>query len=182
MATHEYWPLRFELMAVVLPAMAATALHASLALVVGSRLYKRRRRLRARLDDAGTAALEFAVAFPFFLMAVLMTVQSALLLNAYVVVDYAAFCAARSAAVWVPTDLSGEAAYALGGTDATTSEKLRRVHTAAVLAVLPISPRATTFRFGLIPRRASGPAHPDAVRELASAVSRTQQAGVAYGR
>ncbi|MCX5866454.1 MAG: pilus assembly protein [Proteobacteria bacterium] len=53
-----------------------------------------------RQDQAGQAMVEFAIAFPVLLLLVLAIIQLALLFNAKQVVTYAAFTAARSAAVY----------------------------------------------------------------------------------
>ncbi len=55
-----------------------------------------------RREESGTAMLDFVLTFPFFTMVVLLVVQVALIINARVVVAYAAYTAARSAAVNVP--------------------------------------------------------------------------------
>jgi hypothetical protein len=76
--------------------------------------------------EGGTAVLDFVLTLPFFAMSVMIVVQTALLVNARLVVGYAAFAAARSAVVWVPAgDLDVAREHA---TDA------------AALACLPISP------------------------------------------
>jgi hypothetical protein len=98
------------------------------------------------------------------------------------VVDYAAFCAARSAAVWIPSAVRGEEANTLAGATPDSSEKVRRAHTAAAIALIPISPRASTFRFGLIPRSASVGGEGADLRRLADAVQANIRSGVSYGR
>jgi hypothetical protein len=182
MAHVEYSLLRPELMLRLLPLVLGVTASMLLAYGTARLLTSRVGRLRLRLDNRGTTELEFAIALPVFLISVLTTAQAALMLNAHLVVDYAAFCAARSASVWVPRDLRGEAAHTLASTDPNSSEKMRRVHMAATLAAIPISPRATTFRFGLIPRLPGTDADATTIGRLARAIHQNEQAGIAYGQ
>lgn len=84
--------------------------------------------------DEGGAMVEFALVLPFLLMIVLVMVQSALLMGGQLCVNYAAFCAARSAAVQVPRDMGLNEPPNWPG-----DRKLERIRLAAVWAVLPIS-------------------------------------------
>jgi len=97
-----------------------------------------RQRLRPRGED-GAAILEFVMVLPIGLMLVLVIVQSSLLMVGNLCVHYASYCAARSAIVNVPADLSPTEPPNFVSDDATASGKLRRVHVAAVWAVLPVS-------------------------------------------
>lgn len=84
--------------------------------------------------DAGGAMVEFALVLPFLLMIVLVMVQSALLMGGQICVNYAAFCAARSAAVQIPADMGmSEPPNYLG------SRKAERVRIAALWGLLPVS-------------------------------------------
>lgn len=140
----EYSVWRLELIRSLLPYGVTLIGCAALTTLCGSGLLGRVRRLRLRrLTDTGTSELEFALAFPVFLAMVLITIQMALLVNATLVVDYAAFCAARSAAVWLPQDLPGEGTYSVANPDRSDSEKWSRIRGAATLATLPLSPRLT---------------------------------------
>ncbi len=103
-------------------------------------------RRRWRPDERGTSELEFTIALPVFLVSVLTVVQVALMVNAYLVVDYAAYCAARSAAVWLPQSTPGEPERQLAADEEDTSEKRSRIRRAAAIAVLPIAPRLSRFR------------------------------------
>ncbi|MDY6913274.1 MAG: TadE family protein, partial [Planctomycetota bacterium] len=86
----------------------------------------------------GAAIIEFALALPIALMLVLIMIQSTLLMAGQLCVNYAAFCAARSAVVYVPADNSpGEPPLVVAETVA--SAKLLRIKSAAVWAVMPIS-------------------------------------------
>ena len=97
----------------------------------------------------GSSELEFALALPIFLLSVLTTVQVALMVNARLIVDYATFCAARAAVVWLPQNTRTEPPFVLLPVESDQSEKRARIERAARLAVLPISPRISRFRFGL---------------------------------
>jgi len=99
-------------------------------------------RRRYRFDgQSGTAIIEFALVMPIGLFLVLLMAQSAMLLVGHLCVHYAAFCAARSAVVYVPadfTDTSGEEPnYVID--DAMSSPKMGAIQRAAAWAVLPIS-------------------------------------------
>ncbi|MBN1395774.1 MAG: pilus assembly protein [Pirellulales bacterium] len=65
----------------------------------------RLRRLHA--DQRGSSqSLAFVLTLPLFVMVLLLIVQVGQLMIAQMVVEYAAFAAARAAAVWIPADLS----------------------------------------------------------------------------
>lgn len=66
------------------------------------RASRRNRRKFAPADDSGAAILEFALAFPFALMIVLIMIQTSLLMGGNVIVHYSAYCGARSAIVQIP--------------------------------------------------------------------------------
>jgi hypothetical protein len=86
----------------------------------------------------GAAILEFALVLPIAMALVLVMVQCSLLMGGNLCVHYAAFCAARSAVVYVPDDFSpGEPPNLVS--EARWSGKLRRIRDAAVWAVFPIS-------------------------------------------
>jgi len=97
-----------------------------------------RNRLRRRSQD-GSAILEFALALPFAMMLVLLMAQSSLLMVGNLCVNYSAYCAARSAIVNVPDDLSPNEPPNVVDSDPTASGKMRRLQVAAVWAVLPVS-------------------------------------------
>lgn len=145
-----YSLFRIDLAARLAPTVAI-ALAAAGAAVAAGLYVKRMVTPTRRIDgECGTTELEFALALPVFLVSVLTVVQMALMVNATLVVDYAAFCAARSAAVWLPQDTPGEAAHTIAATPSNASAKWTRIRGAAVLAVTPISPRITSFRFGIV--------------------------------
>lgn len=94
------------------------------------------RRLRA--SGSGAITFEFLIALPVLATTFAVLVQLIILLHARNIVDYAAFCAARSAAVWLtrgdPETLMGVPLEGGG------SEAARRIHHSAALACLPLSP------------------------------------------
>jgi TadE-like protein len=73
--------------------------------------------------------LDFVLTFPFFVMILLIVIQFALMVNARIVVSWAAFAAARSAVVW---------------TDEGLEEANRRAQQAAAVACTAISPSELT--------------------------------------
>lgn len=136
-----YTMLRWEFLATILPIVIACLLTFAATVLCGRTLALRvRRRRTQRLNDLGTVELEFAFAFPVFLMMILITIQMALMINASLVVDYAAFCAARSAAVWLPYQLPDEDANTIRA-DKSGRGKWERIRRAASIACLPIAPR-----------------------------------------
>ena len=106
--------------------------------VVGTAMVHLGRRHRAGLsaDARGVAVLEFALVFPIALTIVLIMVQTALLMTGNLLVNYAAYCAARSAVVWIPRELPDEPRNVVVADD-DASDKFRRIRRAAVLAVMP---------------------------------------------
>jgi len=81
---------------------------------------------KLRKEESGQAMVEFAVVFPVVFLLCLVIMQTFLLLTARQVVNYAAYCAARSAIVFLPD--SGNAA---------AKKKAER---AAIIACWSISP------------------------------------------
>ncbi len=101
-------------------------------------------------SEDGTAILEFALVMPVMLSLALLMVQSSLLMGGYMCVNYAAFCSARSAIVYVPANLSGyygddrfadelEGPNNLNVSMPSLSRKLEHIRSAAVWAVMPVS-------------------------------------------
>jgi len=79
-----------------------------------------------RKDENGQAMVEFVVVFPVVFLLCLVIMQTFLLLTARQVVNYAAYCAARSAIVFFPE-----------GGNAAAKKKAKR---AAIIACWSISP------------------------------------------
>jgi hypothetical protein len=91
---------------------------------------------RPRSARSGSTTLEFTLAFPAFLVSVFTAAQTALLMHAQVVVDYAAFTAARSASVWIGPMAASEHFDRSSGVDEARARVLR----AATLTCVAISP------------------------------------------
>ena len=94
---------------------------------------------RRRRAQHGTILLEFALVLPIALTLVLVMAQSSLLMVGNLCVNYAAYCAARSAIVQVPDNLAPAEGPNVIGVDPYSSPKLLRIQSAAVWAVLPVS-------------------------------------------
>lgn len=91
--------------------------------------------------QSGSSAVEFVLVLPALAVLLLMILQIALIVQAKFVVNYAAFCAARSAIVIIPDDVSGRPAESrnqIGHPD--TSEKTEIIHRSAALPLSAISP------------------------------------------
>lgn len=131
------------LAAACLFAGAKLAIATGRALVLGAQAL---RPGRARMGDSGQAMTEVAVSFPVLLITTLILMQLALMYQAKNVVTYAAFSAARAAIVWIPATAEGEGKHTItidGG------EKWDKIHQAAAMACVPISPRASVVLDGL---------------------------------
>jgi hypothetical protein len=102
---------------------------------------------RAQRAQSGTATLEFIMAMPLILLLITLVLQYMLALHTRTIVNYAAFSAARSAAVWLPRESEapplGEELMGQG------TEGAVRVHHAAALPCTAISPADQGL--GLIP-------------------------------
>ena len=114
-------------------------------------------------DQGGTAAIEMAFVFPLGLMIFLLVIQAALVFNANMIVHYAAFAAARTTIVVVPLNLANDPTFPekrnwVRNPDVASvpkSEKLEIIRRAAIMAVMPISAKASG---GLTPLDAGGTA------------------------
>jgi len=136
------------------PQLAVAAACLFMTVLMGARLWIfLRGRRRLRLDESGGLSEELVLGFPFFVLFLAVTIQLILMVNARIAVNYAAFVTARSASVWVPACYNGEPPNtvrltsqdpsqnaALTGPNESTSSKLDRIRSAAVLACAPISP------------------------------------------
>ena len=93
-------------------------------------------------DESGASAVEFVLVLPALAVLLLMILQIALLVQAKFVVNYAAFCAARSAIAVipdrVPVSRPPESRNHLGNPE--TSEKVEIIHRSAALPLTAISP------------------------------------------
>lgn len=117
MILHSLWPWLFAL-------AALGAAGVRLACALPSPAVRPPWREVARREDGGTVMLDFILTFPLFVIIVLTVVQLALLINARLVVSYAAFAAARSAVVWLPEGIGAAQEHA---------------ERAAALACIPVS-------------------------------------------
>ncbi len=92
-------------------------------------------------NESGTSAVEFVLVLPALAVLLLMILQIALIVQAKFVVNYAAFCAARSAVVVIPDDVAGrpsEPRNRIGNPD--SSEKVEIIQRSAALPLTAISP------------------------------------------
>ena len=127
------WPL--TMLAIVL---------ALIAVRLGRAIARSHRPLQTRQHDpqSGTSAVELVLVLPPLTVLMVMILQIALIVQAKFVVNYAAFCAARSAIVIIPDAVSGnginEGHNYIGNPD--RSEKLEIIHRAAALPLTAVSP------------------------------------------
>lgn len=117
-------------------ALAAASL---LFLALGVRAWLRLGGGWARRQDpqAGTATIEFALAFPIILFLALLLIQTTLLMAGQFFIHYAAFAATRAALVQVPSDQPGEPANVI--VPLAGSPKQEAIHRAAAVALAPVS-------------------------------------------
>ena len=186
MPADAYSVFRAELWWRLLPLICGVTAAAFATVAIAQKLASRARLRMRPLGVGGTAEMEFALAFPSFLMSVFVTVQMTLMINANLVIDYAAFCAARSAAVWLPRDHGGREGpneiVAAESSRWQDSEKWQRIHRAATFAVIPISPRLSRFRFGFDIPALNPPFNPRSLEELAAAADASLARGPGLGR
>ncbi len=112
-------------------------------LIRAGRLVRRARSTGARSGQDGVAMIEFALVLPIALILSLIMAQSALLMVGHLCVHYSAYCAARSAIVYVPLGYEpgrGE------GRNVLNSAKLSRIKDAAVWAILPVASSSKHLR------------------------------------
>lgn len=105
-------------------ALLASRLGARLPLGARVREVTRPRRFFSQGERA-SVLFDFVLTFPLFLMIVLIIVQMALMINARLVVGYAAYAAARSAVV---------------NSDGSVEKARRQAEAAAAIGILPIAP------------------------------------------
>lgn len=104
----------------------------------------RRRCGRATMaGESGQAVIEFLLLVPVLATTCAIAIQLLMLLHARAIVDYAAFSAARSAAVWLPA--SGLESYLGRELRDRESDGARRIHMSAALACVPVSPKLSAF-------------------------------------
>ncbi|MCG3180087.1 MAG: hypothetical protein BIFFINMI_02441 [Phycisphaerae bacterium] len=114
-----------------------------------------RRGMRARgrsllRDTGGSVMMEFTLLLPVAVVVSLIMIQAMLMMTATILVNYAAFNAARAAIVWIPQDLSGnvpqdyvaEPANVLAD-EQVASRKFEMIRLAAAETLLPIAGTST---------------------------------------
>lgn len=147
-AAHTFTPFTKSFLRSVAPqAVALVAL-----LLLGARLAATLARAcgRAREEgprgaESGASVVEFALVLPLLLIILLLVLQIALLVQAKFVVNYAAFCAARSAVVTIPAKIFSERTgrYEKPNTlqlNSPLSPKMNIIRRAAALACVAVSP------------------------------------------
>jgi hypothetical protein len=99
-----------------------------------------RARARSRSEDGG-AIVEFALVLPFAMSLVLLLAQSSFLMVGHLCVQYSAYCAARTAIVAIPDDLSRFGGEVQNYVDPLQDNSVKhgRILRSAVWAVMPIS-------------------------------------------
>jgi len=111
------------------------------------------RRKHRGIGEAGQAMTEVAVSFPTLLITTLILMQLALMYQAKNVVSYAAFSAARAAIVWIPSRAPLEPdtpeSEPIHTINIDGGDKLDKIHQAAAMACVPISPKASVVLDGL---------------------------------
>lgn len=123
----------------VISAMIAFGSAAVLAMILSMFVRLTAARRQVRTGEDGAVIVEFALVLPFALFVVLMMVQASMLMGGSICVNYSAFCAARSAIVTVPYELSGDEPWNIVTDDPDASGKMARITNAAVWAVTPVS-------------------------------------------
>lgn len=129
-----------------------------LARCCGARLRWQRLREVHRCQAGGVQSLAFVITLPLFLMILLFIVQVSLLMHGLMTVNYAAFAAARSAAVWIPAQVGDPSdptaehqnqlppgivpnqPYLVDVGMAQGSPKFAKIFDAATLACVPMAP------------------------------------------
>lgn len=106
-----------------------------------------------KMNEDGQAMTEFILIFPIILIMTTCIMQASLAKSARMIVNYAAFCSARAAIVWIPEPAAdGEEPYytpAQGGMDqedlnnlvvnddSSANEKMGHIRKAALIALIP---------------------------------------------
>jgi hypothetical protein len=112
---------------------------------------------RRRSGQDGAVVLEFTLLLPVALMFVLLMAQASMLMGGNLCVHYAAYCAARSAIVYIPDNANASEPQNVMLAPGA-SAKYQKIKMAAVWAVMPVSTESpdypgsedsTTLRSGL---------------------------------
>lgn len=97
---------------------------------------------RRNMGEEGQAMVEFAITFPILLLLVLSIIQIAIMANTAAMVNYASFCGARSAAVFLPRYSTGGVTGMIddGPNKISSFKKYAKIHLAIAMALAPVSP------------------------------------------
>ncbi len=101
---------------------------------------------KRKLGEDGQAMVEFAITFPWVVLIVLAIMQIALMYNAKAMVDYAAFCGARCATVFVPRwEWITVFGYSFSGQAGQVDwfKKYLKIHVAVAMPLMVVSPGVT---------------------------------------
>lgn len=108
------------------------------------RLFRVARTFCLHRDQAGSTIVEFPIALIVLVLMSLLTWQLGFLVSAYIVVDYAAFAAARVAIVQIPPHVDDEEpAHKVRDITLEDSNKGDEIHDAAAFVCYPISAQYT---------------------------------------
>lgn len=102
-------------------------------LVLGKRMSRPSFNLRKLLKSENGAAysLSLALLTPLYTLMICFLIELTLMLNVQIGVDYAAYCAARSAIVWLPAEVTP---------DSSQAQLAEMVHLAAAQGLTPYAP------------------------------------------
>jgi hypothetical protein len=96
-------------------------------------------------QESGASVVEFMLAFPLLLALILTILQIALIIQAKIVVNYAAFCSVRTAIVTIPSKIRSQRSgrfedYNVIATNDPESPKMEIIRRAAALPCTAVSP------------------------------------------
>lgn len=110
-----------------------------------------------RSDSGASYSLNLALVTPFYAMLICFVIEVTLMLNVQIGVDYAAFAAARSAAVWLPAEVTSTS---------RPAQLVRMVELAAIQAITPWSSSLATPAGHSVVDDGAAIAYADAYRRL----------------
>jgi Flp pilus assembly protein TadG len=120
--------------------LAGSSLLVLLVVRVAGARFEPRRLLALHRDQAGAVqSLSFVLTLPLFVMLMLFIVQVSQLMIAAVVVQYAAYAAARAAIVWIPAAVGEEAPNWIGPSASQPTSAAIRMPTAQPEQWLPLA-------------------------------------------
>ena len=141
--------------------LIATALLWLLVRLSGAKLRLAHARTLHQDQRGAVQSLSFVLTLPLFVMILMFIVQLSQITIGTVVVEYAAFAAARAAMVWIPAETASEYANQIGTYRQTSSGssdgnsyavyivdpsglKYEKIHFAAAMACMPVAPSRET--------------------------------------